>query len=188
MNYKPTNTNNFIDLSLFKTPDDAEKFLLETRIEVEDINNQIKDFVELLDVSKKINTELDVDPDWIVKAQYARRIKLNHIYTVEQWLTNQVDNKGSNKLAMRVSLLEQQTTSLQKRLDKERQSRANAIEVHHKQIGFTFRAIRELYSLIMVLLTKLELNTPTLLSQEQLSWVDEVITTNPKALLLHEDA
>ena len=184
MNYKPSNMNNFIDLSLFKTCEDAEKFILETKIEVEDINNQIKDFVELLEVSNKINTELDVDADWIVKAQYARRIKLNHIYTVEQWLTSKFKQSSDTNLSIRVSMLEQQTDNLQKKLEKEKKARVNAHKSHHHQIGFTYRAIRELFLLVTKLFKDNQI--PFLPTQDQLTWVDETINQNPNALLIRE--
>lgn len=182
MNQKTLN-NNFLDLNLFKTKEDAKKFILETKLEIEDINNQIKDFVELLEVSRKIDNELDLDPDWIPKAQYARRIKLNHIYTVEQWLCSQSKPNDIN-LALKVSLLEEQLNSLKKRLEKEKERRTNAIKNHHNQIGFTYRAIRELYNLLCLLFKDKEF--PVLPSQSQLTWVDETIALNSNALLFNK--
>jgi chromosome segregation ATPase len=187
MNFK---NNNSLDLTLFKTVEDGYKYIQETQLEVNDITNQINDFTELLEISRKINTELDADPDWIVKAQCARRIKLSHISLVEQWIQNQPQSINNKKddLNIRLNIIEQQLNSLKKRLDKERQCRANTVDEHRRQIGFALRAIRELYTFLLCIVNKLEIKVPALITQAQLNWVDEVITKNPKAMLLQKDA
>lgn len=187
MNFKSTNTT--LDTSLFKTKEDVLKFVSETNIEIDDINNQIKDYVELLDIANKLNTEIDIDPDWIIKAQCARRIKLNHIKTIQEWLKTYDDgfSKKEDSIKNKLDLLELQITSLKKKIEKEKISRTNTLEEHRKQIGFTFRAIRELYLLIKSVLFNKNFDESKIVCQEQLSWVDEVILNNPKSLLLKNE-
>jgi ElaB/YqjD/DUF883 family membrane-anchored ribosome-binding protein len=165
-----------------KTIKQAKDLMEILKIEVKDITQQINDYKELLILSKDIDTELEVDPNWIVKAQQARRHKLTSISEIDLWIeTHKQDNKISNtdlnKLDKKYTQLKLMYDNLEQSLKSEKQKRTNVTDELRNQTGFLLRSVRELYLFIT------HKNSIIPITQNKLEWVDTVIKNNPNSLL-----
>lgn len=175
----------------FKSTKEAEDFIKDCKIKINEITRQIEDYKEALGVAKESNLEVDSDVDWLPRAQAARRLYGSKQLEAELWLyglqpfsSSSTKPEGSNELLTMVKDLQEELSSFKKqyhnmrqeldsmsrKITKEREVRKTINDRFTTHRSFVYRAFNDL----------IKFTTPTITPcLENLKWVDSQIEKSP---------
>lgn len=173
----------------YTTVEEAREHIRHLQVEVCKINQQLDDFQQLLENQY---LEIQVDEEWILKAQTARRHKRAEILEAELWIGAQTEqpqqlsvmdaDNNQNVYAIfkavadrhdkDINRLQNEINGLKNSLKKEREKRAALQETVSEQRRFTLRCIYEIIKTIPSLLNESNLNL------NSLSWIPTQMSKN----------
>lgn len=179
----------------FANKEEALDYTDRVQREINDIDYQIKDYMQLIQMSKDLPMQIeDSDPNWIKRAMDARRIRQLNLDAANQWLARNGVKSNSPQVSepKQDSKLSAQLTLLYKRIDKQAdqiqrlQTACNSLQSQIEQEKAKRVALSERFSGWRALTARglWQLNE---LREEQISFIKEQLAWVPDQIKRRSD-